>query len=505
MVNMGRKNDLPQMVMSTITGDANGTNGTTMMLQFLPQRPDEQDCIFFLKNGRCKYGATCRYHHPINFNQRRDDGRRPRVQVQQVSEGFLPHATSVQFISQSGASLMNYQQGHSSSSGASHMVVADGPVTYMTVDGSSGKGSYQQLPLVGNDGSYCAPTGLPNSHNQDHTSSTSSIASSYDTANSNLEHFVAHTEQQSSGLWNRQKNNGSHASLNTYEAANSRQQLGNRIAMPQSTSDGSLAGRRHRAASYGSATDNGVYHVDPTGNLARATSAGAKPVSNTGGSIPTWRPERTPSYENMRRVMPNHYAVSRGDLPISSQHDDMHLHRPGSGPSMTSHGRRQPPAGRRRSSEAVDAGLSMMTSALLTMLDTPEEAAEGYEYYEDIDPDGAEELHDSVLPMRTSSNQDLSRHRIYDANCAGETRAYHLQQADRRMDGDMYGGLIMSSPGSDSQYHDHRMHGDDGSQWLASWQGAKSLEGDTQAMSLRQPRHVATNSPQSSSNAGLFL
>ncbi len=32
----------------------------------LPQRPNEPHCIYFLKHGRCKYGATCKYHHPTN-------------------------------------------------------------------------------------------------------------------------------------------------------------------------------------------------------------------------------------------------------------------------------------------------------------------------------------------------------------------------------------------------------------------------------------------------------
>ena len=32
----------------------------------LPQRLNEPDCIYFLKHGRCKYGGTCKYHHPLN-------------------------------------------------------------------------------------------------------------------------------------------------------------------------------------------------------------------------------------------------------------------------------------------------------------------------------------------------------------------------------------------------------------------------------------------------------
>ncbi|CAB9502964.1 Zinc finger CCCH domain-containing protein [Seminavis robusta] len=498
VVNMGRKNDVPHMVMNPI-GDAGGSNGTTMMLQFLPQRPDEQDCIFFLKNGRCKYGATCRYHHPISFNQRRDDGRRQRVQVQQVPEGFLPHAANVQFISQAGASLVNYQQGPSSSSNPSHMVVTDGPVAYMTVDGSQGKGSYQAVPVVTNNDGYCAPVGAPISHNQDHTSSTSSIASSYDTANSNLDHLVAHNDAQSSGLWNRQKNNGSHASLNAYDTGNSRQQLGGRLAMPQSTSDGNIA-RRHRAASHGSASDSGVFVDSATAsNLARTTSAGAKP---TGNSASGWHTERSPSFENVRRGVSNQY-MPRGDLPPGSQEASMR--RPGPSQPPGGHGRRPPGGGRRRSSEAVDAGLSMMTSALLTMLDTPEEAAEGYEYYEDIDEQGGPPMGESRMPMMANHGQHMPAPRPHEGSRMHDNRTYRMPEADRRYDGDMFGGMMVNSPGSDSQYHDHRnIHpGDGSSNWLPSWQGTKSLEGDAQSMSVIQPRH-APNSPHST-NVGLFL
>lgn len=38
------------------------TNGES---EQLPQRPSEPDCLYYLKHGRCKYGATCKYHHPI--------------------------------------------------------------------------------------------------------------------------------------------------------------------------------------------------------------------------------------------------------------------------------------------------------------------------------------------------------------------------------------------------------------------------------------------------------
>jgi hypothetical protein len=46
---------------------SNGSNPGTERQSFtetLPQRPGEPDCIYYLRNGKCKYGSTCKYHHP---------------------------------------------------------------------------------------------------------------------------------------------------------------------------------------------------------------------------------------------------------------------------------------------------------------------------------------------------------------------------------------------------------------------------------------------------------
>mmetsp|Transcript_9058 Transcript_9058/g.11688 ORF Transcript_9058/g.11688 Transcript_9058/m.11688 type:complete len:103 (+) Transcript_9058:505-813(+) len=32
----------------------------------LPQRVGEPDCRDYLRTGRCKYGESCKYHHPPN-------------------------------------------------------------------------------------------------------------------------------------------------------------------------------------------------------------------------------------------------------------------------------------------------------------------------------------------------------------------------------------------------------------------------------------------------------
>lgn len=51
---------------SNSNGHSNDYNHNRSFVQLLPQRPGEADCIYFLRNGRCKYGATCKYHHPTD-------------------------------------------------------------------------------------------------------------------------------------------------------------------------------------------------------------------------------------------------------------------------------------------------------------------------------------------------------------------------------------------------------------------------------------------------------
>lgn len=532
MANMGgiggrKMNDAPQIVVSS-DGSPNG--GTPMMLQFLPQRPDEQDCIFFLKNGRCKYGATCRYHHPINFNQNqsglsRQADRRQRMQVQQgVPEGYTQHA-NVQFIGQSsnGGGYHQQQQQQQNDGG--------GPLTYLAVDNSSGKGSYHPLSVVSNDG-YCAPTGAPISHNQDHTSSTSSIASSYDTANSNLDYLVSHGgggggEQhgQSSGLWNRQKNNGSHASLNNaYDLSSNR-----RIVLPQSTSDGSIASGRHRAASYGSASESGMY-TGAGGNMAGRPPPSGGTMS---GGAPAWRNERSPSFDNGRARSGSGQYRTRGEMPNNGshrqdelqgqgqQHQSQHGHCHGP-PISGGHGRRPPPVnGRRRSAEHVDQGLSMMTSALLTMLDTTEEVAGegGYEYdYEDMQHHLGGHTPSTGMPMRQDMAAPRGRDMYVQQHSSGDGRNYEMRQGDQRIDHNaMYGGsggggggLVVNSPAIERQYHHHdpqALNSEEGTNWLPNWQGTKSVgPGDAQSMSVMQSQHAQNSvSPHNASNVGLFL
>ena len=158
--------------------------------------------------------------------------------------------------------------------------------------------------------------------------------------------------------------------------------------------------------------------------------------------------------------------------------------------------------------------LSMMTSALLTMLDTPEEVAgEGYEYdYEDMEYQRGGQMASTGVPMMTavSGRHDMPARRGRDMNVAprasSDGRNYEMRPGDQRLDGDMYGGMAMNSPVNERQYHDPQpLNSDEGANWLPNWQGVKSVgPGNAQSMSVMQPQH-APNSPHNASNVGLFL
>ena len=193
----GRKNDVSHVEWNAGPGQG---------IQMLPQRPGESNCIFFLKNGRCKYGATCRYHHPLDYHARRnDDGRRQPVQMHQGAE-MTP---KIQYITQLPA---GYQQGH--------FVVADGQLAFISTEGAA-PAQIISVPQAGgkdntviyttnDNGSVHRALGL--SRDVQSSSSSTSLASSYETAGSNLD---PHGDSASS-LWNRPRKTASGNSLNAY-------------------------------------------------------------------------------------------------------------------------------------------------------------------------------------------------------------------------------------------------------------------------------------------------
>jgi len=339
-----------------VTGTSNGMNGNTVLLsiplsrkedgtqaiwkngndsnvQILPQRSDEPNCIYFLKNGRCKYGASCRYHHPLNYNNDHRVGHEDSRNRQHQDHRSAP---KVHYVTALPPSSM--QQGH--------FVVADGTVTFLSLDGNTPAHvvSISQATCTSGgkeSGSlYTTPGTVASS-----TSSTS-IASSFETPLSNVD-----THESSSLLWNRK------ASGNT----------GSVYSLPRVVSTGNAESEIISTVCY----------------------------NDTNNGLPTWRGTRSSSFDHTRPPSSSFNNNQDGELHKSDSLQsalDEQAGRPrsSSAPSSVIHENsiHQDTSTQRLPGE-VDDGLSMMTSALLTMLDTPEDAAatkqghQGYEFEEE--------------------------------------------------------------------------------------------------------------------------
>jgi hypothetical protein len=514
LVGTGRKNDGPHM-------DWNSGHGQG--IQVLPQRPGESNCIFFLKNGRCKYGATCRYHHPLNYHDRRsEDNRRQQVRVQQSVDMGGP---KIHYVTQLPPGA--YQQGH--------FVVADGTVAFISLEGSTpaqvisvpqGSKDGTMIYARNENGSIHRALGLTGDV-QSSTSSTS-IASSYETAGSNLDPLGPHGDSAGS-LWNRPRKSGSGNSLNAYNIPeNNPSDLGhvvqgNRTVFVQNADNPNQGLPRVVSTSSHASEGSSVYYDAKSYN--RPGQHQGHPGGNPG---PQWRGRRSSSFDHSKPSASSLYSQEEGghesyprsfdDEGLYQGHYREQQHQQQRSPMMRS---RPPPGARpqRRSQQGreVDDGLSMMTSALLTMLDTPEEAAgENYDYDEHINRGGSpseaptppmRQHFASARPREAPKYPDDGSHRQESRYMPSAFYYDHHNSADNQAP-----GLMMPS-------HDNRMEPpygadergsknytqtkEDQGNWYPNWQDASSHTRNMQENS--QALNSSSNSPHASSNVGLYL
>ena len=409
----GPRGNVPQQIL--LSGDG--------VLQLLPQRPDAPDCQYFQRHGRCKYGASCRYHHPIQFHRRSSEvpggggggggGRRHANQhidrYNHGNEGSVYNGTNFHFTTQQTHSSQQthqqeqqqqqQQQQEQQQRGPTHVLVTDTPVTVMTLNGNGngtgnvgvggrnhfGNGStgiggpYQVVPSPIHEGEYAIPVGS----NADRISTTSSLGSAYDTPVSNIDYLSSSlpTKQE---LWNRvgPSRTASTNSLSTYGEARSR-------LVNQGVSSNGLGGngngighgnenvRRHRAASFGSIGSasmsehsigmpmNGqanLYH-DNTGVLGWSMPVHQESYETENNAQHGGQQQQQQQQQlHLRR---QHVPYGLMDGPIHEEPGSRMMRRQNAGTRF--HHERQPTDG------GVDQGLSMMTSALLNMMDTPDD------------------------------------------------------------------------------------------------------------------------------------
>lgn len=431
VMNVGRLSEpvSPPLLLNSTGTDANG-----MVLQFLPQRVDEPDCIYFLKNGRCKYGATCRYHHPIHPQP---TNRRVEGKLRRQPDAYLRGGQKVQYVTQ-------MVPGYSNQGGQVIMSYDNKPVTYINVDSNNGTAQSYQI-ITGSDGvtSYYVPAGSVVVTEQG--SSASSIASSsYDTAQEHL-----------SDQWSRARRNGSGGSLSAYTNDGRHP----RVFLSHSASEGNMVQRQMRTSSYGSAGEMG--------------STGSGRI----GSGSSWN-QRMQGSQYLSRQEPSNI---RSPVIANMQRRVM----------------------RRRSSrggEGSDEGFTMMTSALLHMLDTPEEAAA--ESYSDDEYRQQYGTHDQIdLDM-------FNRMTIHDPSTAHQVERQH-DDIPSYSDPSMVEQLLVQAPYTSANHLSPPLdsHGGTSSSWSPTWLGA--VEGPDDSAGDFPLMHHKSNAPASSpyhdSDVGLYL
>ncbi len=451
-------------------------NGNDLGVQVLPQRPDEPNCIYFLKNGRCKYGATCRYHHPLKYHQDNgrsrnglEDGRNSSNHgIRQSSDHR--NGPKVHYVTALPPGSM--QQGH--------FVVADGTVTFLSLDGNtpshvvsisqpSGPGS-KEYPAAGTIAS---------------STSSTSIASSFETSGTNVDPT---SEASNGALWNNRKANGGN--------------MGSAYNLP-------------RVVSTSSAHSDGSSYYD----------------ANNG--TPTWRRPHSASFDHTRvrsGSHSNHEEMVRS-TSVQSALDERGARRPRSASTTSSmirgsniHHRDNTNVNSMRPQPLrgeVDDGLSMMTSALLTMLDTPAEDGDATQH--------SEAYHDDRLFPATSrpDNQGLLMpaaplNRGAPAPTDDYSREYHNEPSA------LYGQPPHFAQGNfanDEQPSDLTMPNavrgnlnDYGGQQegppifnqmsrIQSWQGAAAagvIHEDSQFSSMNPTQQMPPTNPNTSTNVGLY-
>ncbi|KAF8101195.1 hypothetical protein N665_0209s0051 [Sinapis alba] len=127
---------------------------TTSNEQSFPQRPDQPECQYFMRTGDCKFGSSCRYHHPLDAVQPKTGvlfssiGLPLRPGVAQCTHfaqhGICKFGPACKFDHSMGSSL-SYSP---SASSLTDMPVAPYPIGSSSLSGASAPVSSSNEPTI---------------------------------------------------------------------------------------------------------------------------------------------------------------------------------------------------------------------------------------------------------------------------------------------------------------------------------------------------------------------
>jgi len=348
----------------------NPATGTTSV-QVLPQRPNEPDCIYFLRNGRCKYGSICKFHHPLPGPSQnttiRQVGPAPTARPQVVQQGGLTYTLvpqTVTYVQQSPQRLQPIREQIHPQHQATHILLPDGQIAVILNPQSlqdvrelsaQDRPKFYLSQANGTVGSFHSMEQNRNSSNvQIHSpvlTATTTASSSNNTIGSNFD------------LWGttvrvpHKSNSGGSLSLES-----GHQGQGDLIEQSQSQASFRTSTSSPEEFLYTQQSDNNMRDT----MRSRAASLSSSAPDHTqgfywpsNGSMTSTQAEQGPAqYGTGVRSAPG----SGGVMLRSISYDFNRI--PSSLAPPTSNGHRHTPP-------SNDEGLSMMTASLLTMIDRP--------------------------------------------------------------------------------------------------------------------------------------
>ncbi|XP_020087181.1 zinc finger CCCH domain-containing protein 5-like isoform X1 [Ananas comosus] len=114
---------------------SSGPSSSYRREQIFPERPGQPECQYYMRTGDCKYGATCKYHHPAGRNVHRNNislsplglPLRPGAQLctYYAQHGFCKFGPTCKYDHPIGSASY-----HPSASSLSDMPVAPYPIGY---------------------------------------------------------------------------------------------------------------------------------------------------------------------------------------------------------------------------------------------------------------------------------------------------------------------------------------------------------------------------------------
>lgn len=341
-------------------------------VQVLPQRPTETNCIFFLRNGRCKYGATCKFHHPLdainahyhsNIRSATLNGRDRSLSTGSIPDGRSQlHPQHVLFASAPPQRLKPITELVSSTSQPTHVLLPDGQIAVI-LDSQSLQNVSEMNPqdrpkyyYAQSDSSIAAHSSMfPSPMLTATTNSTSNntFDSCIDLMGLNGSYQVQVQETQPLGP----QKSGSGGSLSAYGSLDSGSHAIGDIEVPCRPPPQEMSPSRDRPWS---ATDS-IGQMNQSRNVASYWQSNGSFTSDPYLPVTNDHVQADSSYRSLPNFSPHRIQGSHQSFPTEKKHPIT--------PSVSSEqiiSRQEHTQG---SSTGDDEGLSMMTSALLTMID----------------------------------------------------------------------------------------------------------------------------------------